>query len=501
MTKSRPDGPRRLEELFNDDIALPQGSGGLAVCGLSADSRAIKAGMVFAALPGTKADGARFVPQAVEAGAVAILAGAQARFDDPGIPVIRAADPRRALAQAAARYYGAQPDHVVAITGTNGKTSVAVFVRQIWERAGYRAASWGTTGLSAPGIDETSALTSPDPVVLHKMLAQLAGHGVTHMALEASSHGLDQRRLDGLDLAAGGFTNLSRDHLDYHVSLEAYLAAKLRLFDTLLPEGAAAVADADQRQAEQVKRIAKRRGLNFMSVGEAGETLKLRSLTRMPDGARLLVTDANAQTHYVSLPLVGRFQVSNALVAAALAIATGVEAPAALDALQHLRGASGRLECVGRHRSGGLVFVDYAHTPEALVNALTALRPSAPGRLIVVFGAGGDRDPGKRVLMGEAAARHADMAIVTDDNPRGEDPAAIRAAIMKGAPAAEEIGDRRVAIGKAVAELKDGDVLLIAGKGHETGQTIGDVVHPFSDQDEARVALAVDLESVAGDAA
>jgi UDP-N-acetylmuramoyl-L-alanyl-D-glutamate--2,6-diaminopimelate ligase len=321
------------------------------------------------------------------------------------------------------------------------------------------------------------------------------------MALEASSHGLDQRRLDGLDLEAGAFTNLSRDHLDYHVNMDAYLAAKLRLFDTLLPEGAVAVADADQPQAIQVTRIAQRRGLDFMSVGKAGETLKLNSLTRMPDGARLLVTDANAETHYVSLPLVGRFQVSNALVAAALAIATGVDAPAALDALYYLRGASGRLECVGRYRSGGLVFVDYAHTPEALVNALAALRPYTSGRLIVLFGAGGDRDPGKRALMGEAAARNADAAIVTDDNPRNEDPAAIRAAILKGAPEAEEIGDRRVAIRQAVADLKSGDVLLIAGKGHETGQTIGDVVHPFSDQDEVKAAIAVDLDSAAGDAA
>ncbi len=501
MRESRPDGPRRLAELFNDDVALPEGAGDLVVSGLSADSRAIGAGMVFAALAGARTDGARFVPKAAEAGAVAVLAGNDARFDDPGIPVIRVADPRRALARAAARYFAAQPDHIVAITGTNGKTSVAAFLRQIWQRAGLCAASWGTTGLSAPGLDETSALTSPDPVVLHDRLAQLAGRGVTHMALEASSHGLDQRRLDGLVLSAGAFTNFSRDHLDYHVSLEAYLSAKLRLFETLLPEGAAAVADADQPEAHQVKRIAQRRGLRFMSVGEAGETLKLRSLTRMPDGARFLVTDADAGTHYISLPLVGRFQVANALVAAALAMATGVESAAALDALRHLRGAAGRLECIGRHRSGGLVFVDYAHTPEALVNALAALRPYTAGRLIVLFGAGGDRDPGKRVLMGEAAARQADVAIVTDDNPRSEDPAAIRAAILKGVPGAEEIGDRRAAIARAVAGLQSGDVLLIAGKGHETGQTIGDVVHPFSDQEEVRAAFAAERESAAGGAA
>ena len=501
MTKSRPDGPRRLAELFPDDIALPEGSAGMTVSGLSADSRTIRPGMVFAALPGAKADGARFVPQAAEAGAVAILTGTYARFDDPGIAVIRVADPRRVLALAAARFFRLQPDHVVAITGTNGKTSVAVFLRQIWERAGYRAASWGTTGLTAPGLDDPSALTSPDPVTLHEKLAQLVGRDVTHMALEASSHGLDQRRLDGLDLTAGAFTNFSRDHLDYHGNMDAYLDAKLRLFDTLLPEGAAAVADADQGQAIRVKRITQRRGLKFLSVGEAGEALKLLSLTRMPDGARMLVTDADAQTHYVTLPLVGRFQVSNALVAAALAIATGVAAHVALDALQHLRGASGRLESIGRHSSGGLVFVDYAHTPEALANVLTALRPYTSGRLIVLFGAGGDRDPGKRVLMGEAGARHADIVIITDDNPRGEDPAAIRAAILTGAPKAEEIGDRRTAIGKAVAELKAGDVLLIAGKGHETGQTIGDVVHPFSDQDEVRAAFADGLEAGAGEGA
>ena len=327
MTKTRPNRPRRLAELFDDDIALPEGSGDLAVTGLSADSRAIGPGMIFAALPGEKADGAQFVPQAAEAGAIAIVAGTDSRFDDPGVPVIRVADPRRALALAAARYFGAQPEQVVAITGTNGKTSVSVFLRQIWERAGFRSASWGTTGLTAPELEETSALTSPDPVALHDMLAQLAGRGVTHVALEASSHGLDQRRLDGLVLAAGAFTNFSRDHLDYHKNLEAYLAAKLRLFDTVMPEGAVTVVDADQPEADQIKRIAQRRGLGFMSVGEAGETLKLRSLTRMPDGVRLLITDGNAETHYVSLPLVGRFQVSNALVAAALAIATGVDAP------------------------------------------------------------------------------------------------------------------------------------------------------------------------------
>jgi UDP-N-acetylmuramoyl-L-alanyl-D-glutamate--2,6-diaminopimelate ligase len=341
----------------------------------------------------------------------------------------------------------------------------------------------------APGRVIGGNLTTPGPIELHEMLADLAADGVTHLAMEASSHGLEQRRLDGVRLAAGAFTNLTRDHLDYHATLEAYLAAKLRLFDTLLPEGAAAVADADQPEASAVERIAAERGLEYLSVGDAGGALKLLSVTRVQGGSRLLV-EAFGKRHDAVLPLVGHFQISNALVAAALAIATGVEAREALDALSALKGASGRLELVGTHPSGAMVFVDYAHTPDALANALQALRPHVDGRLVVVFGAGGDRDPGKRPLMGEAAAANADRLIVTDDNPRSEDPASIRRAIIAGAPGAEEIGDRRRAIRTAVSGLERGDILLIAGKGHETGQTIGDTVLPFSDQDEARQALS-----------
>ena len=489
MTANRPRyGPRRLASLFANDVVIPGDRGNGWIQGLTADSRAVGPGYLFAALPGAKSDGVNFVPQALEAGATAILLGNQPLAGECPAPVVRVEDPRRSLALAASRFYARQPRTVVAVTGTNGKTSVAVFLRQIWERAGYKAASLGTIGLIAPGGAATGSLTTPDPVQLHEMMADLAAAEVTHLALEASSHGLEQRRLDGVRLSAGAFTNLSRDHLDYHATLDDYLKAKLRLFDTLLPKGAAAVADADQDQAQAVRAIAKTRELEYFSVGTSGEMLKLLSVTRMQDGSRLLI-EAWGEKHYVSLPLVGQFQISNALVAAALAIATGVETGTALGALSELEGASGRLELVGKHPDGALVFVDYAHTPDALANALGALRPHTDGDLVVVFGAGGDRDPGKRPLMGEAAASHADRLIVTDDNPRSEDPALIRKAVMEGAAGAAEIGDRREAIQAAVAGLKRGDVLLIAGKGHETGQTIGEQVLPFSDQDEARRAI------------
>jgi len=482
-------GPRRLASLFSDDAGISPEQGNVWIQGLTSDSRSVCPGMLFAALPGTKSDGTKFIPQALEAGAAAILIGKGRRLEQlPGVPLIRVDDPRRTLALISARYYARQPRTVAAITGTNGKTSVSVFLRQIWTKAGHKAASLGTIGLVSPGRIESGNLTTPDPIRLHELMADLAGDEVTHLALEASSHGLEQRRLDGVRFAAGAFTNLTRDHLDYHPTLADYLAAKLRLFDTLLPKGAAAVVDADQTEAELVRKIAKERELEYFGVGRTGETLKLLSVTRMHDGSRLLVEGFGGR-HYVALPLVGQFQISNALVATALAIATGVEATLAMNALAELKGASGRLELVGVHPSGAQVFVDYAHTPDALANALKALRPHARRKLVVVFGAGGDRDPGKRPLMGQAAEGHADLLIVTDDNPRHENPAAIRKAVIGGAPNAEEIGDRRTAIRTAISALKEGDILLIAGKGHETGQTIGDKVLPFSDQDEARQAL------------
>ena len=490
MTEERRYGPRRLASLFASDVEIPAEDGNAWIHGLTADSRAVERGFLFAAIPGTKVDGASFVSQAVAVGAAAILMGRQPLESEVSVPVVRVDDPRRALALAAARFYARQPRAVATVTGTNGKTSVSVFLRQIWEKAGHKAASLGTIGLVSPTGDVKGNLTTPDAVRLHEIMADLAGEDVTHLALEASSHGLDQRRLDGVRFSAGAFTNLTRDHLDYHATVQDYLRAKLRLFDTLLPKGAAAIADADHPEAEAVKRLAKSRELEYFSVGRKGETLRLVSSTRMKDGARLLV-EAWGEKHYVPLPLVGEFQISNALIAACLAVATGVELPVALHALSTLKGASGRLELVGAHTSGAQVFVDYAHTPDALANALRALRPHAENRLVVVFGAGGDRDPGKRPLMGEAAAGNADRLIVTDDNPRSEDPALIRRAVMGGAPNAQEIGDRRAAIRAAINGLRPGDVLLIAGKGHETGQEIGDTILPFSDQEEARRALGV----------
>ncbi|WP_128291527.1 UDP-N-acetylmuramoyl-L-alanyl-D-glutamate--2,6-diaminopimelate ligase [Afifella aestuarii] len=481
--------PRRLGKLFGDEASVADDAAEVWISGLTADSREVVRGTLFAALPGTKSDGASFIPDAMKKGAAAILTGTKPLPEDPGVPVIRAADPRRALAVAAANFFGRQPERVVAITGTSGKTSVAVFTRQIFAHAGLKAASLGTIGLVTSDGQTKPGLTTPDPVYLHRTLADLAKSGVTHLALEASSHGLDQRRLDGVKLAAGGFTNLSRDHLDYHKTLEEYLLAKLRLFEVLLPEGAAAVADADQKEAMRVRAIARRRNLSYLSIGKAGETLRLLSVTRMPDGARLLL-EVNGEKRYVPLPLIGEFQVSNALMAACLAVGAGLSVDQALAALPELQGAPGRLELVGSHPNGAQVFVDYAHKPGAITAALQALRPHTQNRLVIIFGAGGDRDPGKRELMGEAAREAADRVIVTDDNPRSEDPASIRRAIMAAVPKAREIGDRREAIRQGIAGLEAGDILLVAGKGHETGQTVGDQVLPFSDQEEVRKALA-----------
>ena len=400
---------------------------------------------------------------------------------------VRVADARAALARAAAKLHPRQPETIVAVTGTNGKTSVVSFTRQIWAAAGHKAASLGTLGVSSPSGEVTGSLTTPDPVALHQLLDKLAGEGVTHLALEASSHGLDQRRLDGVRISAGAFTNLTRDHLDYHPTLEAYRAAKLRLFDTLLPEGAGAVVNADSPEARIVAAVAQQMKLRLISVGSAGADLTLVAAT--PEGfAQSLHVRAGGKEYRLHLPLVGAFQASNALIAAGLAIATGVPADQALAALEDLEGAAGRLEYVGK-KGNAPIFVDYAHTPDALANALDALRPFASGRLLVVFGAGGDRDPGKRPLMGAVAAKRADRAFVTDDNPRSEDPAAIRKAILASAPGAIEIGDRAAAIAAAVGELKAGDVLLVAGKGHETGQILGDRTLPFSDQAAVRAAL------------
>jgi UDP-N-acetylmuramyl-tripeptide synthetase len=471
------------------DLADPSARA-VAVGGITADSRKAGPGMVFAGLPGSRADGAAFAAEAVRKGAVAVLVGEASTVPGGlGVPVIRDADPRRRLALIAAALNGPQPETVVAVTGTAGKTSVAAFARQIFGAAGERAASLGTLGVVTAEGTRYGSLTTPDPVALHEILAALAREGVTHVALEASSHGLDQRRLDGVRFAAAAFTNLGRDHMDYHPTVEDYLAAKLRLFETLLPDGAPVVLDPDEPYADRVGRAVSLRGLPVFTVGRSGGDLRLVSAEPAGAGQRLTIEAADGR-HTEILPLLGGFQVSNALIAAGLAIAVGVPTPVALGALAGLEGAPGRLDLVGRTAAGAPVFVDYAHKPDALEAVLSTLRPITDGRLIVVFGAGGDRDRGKRPLMGAVASRLADVVIVTDDNPRGEDPAAIRAAILAAAPGAIEIGDRAKAIAEAVAMLEAGDILVIAGKGHEPGQIVGDAVLPFSDHEVARAALA-----------
>ena len=481
-----------LGNLATADLTLPEGCGRIEIAGLSADSRAIESGFLFAALPGSAADGARFAGDAVGRGAVAILAGRAAKVDvGPDVAVVRADDPRLALALMAARFHPRQPEKLVAITGTSGKTSVAAFARQIFEAAGKSAASIGTLGVVSRKWTEYGSLTTPDPVALHAMLDRLAGDGVSHAAIEASSHGLDQRRLDGLRIVAAGFTNLGRDHLDYHPTVADYLAAKLRLFTAILPGEGAAVVDMDGAHAGEVAAAVADRGQRLIGIGWQGRDLRL--IENRPDGfSQRLRIEAFGKPYTILLPLAGGFQVSNALVATGLAIGAGIDADTALGALTTLEGAPGRIELVGRKANGALVFVDYAHKPDALESVLTALRPMTSGKLVVVFGAGGDRDQGKRPLMGEAAARLADTVIVTDDNPRSEEPATIREAIMTGVPDAIEIGDRARAIREGVAMLAPGDVLCVAGKGHETGQIVGTQNFDFSDHAVVRGILAAE---------
>jgi UDP-N-acetylmuramoyl-L-alanyl-D-glutamate--2,6-diaminopimelate ligase len=461
---------------------------GGAVTGIASDSRKVAPGDLFFALAGTKADGSRFAADAAGKGAVAVVA-ARGAVRGLSLPVIEVDDPRVSLAHVAARFFGAQPATMVAVTGTAGKTSVAAFVRQIWERQGLAAASIGTTGVTAPGREEYGSLTTPDPIALHRLLAELAQAGVTHAAMEASSHGLDQHRLDGVRLAAAGFTNLGRDHMDYHPTVEHYLDAKMRLFRDLLPVGAPAIVFADDAWSEAAAKAAADAGRVVHTVGRKGTLLTLKRVEHERSRQRAEIA-AGGQIHEVDLPLAGEFQLANALVAAGLAIATGTPVGTALSALEKLKGASGRLELVGTKANGAPVYVDYAHKPEALQNVLSAVRPFTTGRVVVVFGCGGDRDPGKRPIMGDIASRLADIVIVTDDNPRSENAASIRAAIMAAATGAREIGDRREAIDEAVAMLAPGDSLIVAGKGHEEGQTVGDVTLPFSDHAEVRRALS-----------
>ncbi len=480
----------RLTDLLEGDgieVTNPAQNKNPEITGLTCDSRQVEPGMLFAALPGARSDGHAFIPSAIAQGAAAVLAppGAVADFD---IPIITDNNPRRRYALMAARFYAGQPETVAAVTGTNGKTSTVGFLRQIWTHTGHMAASLGTLGVSAPNLEKPGKLTTPDPVDLHQTLEDLYRRGVTHLAMEASSHGLEQFRLDGVQVAAGAFTNLSRDHLDYHGTMEAYLASKLRLFTEIMAPGGAAVVNADSPECQAVHEAAAHRGLSTFTFGMKGGTVCLKALEPSAAGQRLTLTIAG-RTDEIELPLLGRFQADNALTALTLAIALG-EAPwTAARALEGLTGVPGRLEWAARHATGAPLVVDYAHTPDALAAALGALRPHAEGRLVVVFGCGGDRDPGKRSEMGRIAAELADAAIVTDDNPRSEDPAAIRRTILDACPGGREIGDRREAIHTAAADLDSGDVLLIAGKGHESGQIAGDEILPFDDREVAAEAV------------
>ncbi|MFT4150074.1 MAG: UDP-N-acetylmuramoyl-L-alanyl-D-glutamate--2,6-diaminopimelate ligase [Paracoccaceae bacterium] len=478
------------------DLGLTAKAGREArITDVTLDSRAVRAGALFAALPGSRIHGAEFIGPALRMGAGAILTDAEgARIAADALAasdaaLIVAEDPREALSRAAALWFGAQPETMVAVTGTNGKTSVATFCRQIWTALGHAAINIGTTGIegawSAP-----SSHTTPDPITLHRMLAQAAGAGVTHAAMEASSHGLDQRRLDGVRLKAAGFTNFTQDHLDYHQTFDAYFAAKAGLFTRVLPDDGVAVVNLNDPRGAEVAAMARARGQRLLTVGH-GADCDLRILgQRFDSTGQDLRLMWQGQPHQIRLNLIGGFQAENVTLAAGLVIGAGDDPARVLAALPQLTGVRGRMQLAGTRRNGASVFVDYAHTPDAIATALRALRPHVMGRLIIVFGAGGDRDRTKRPLMGAAARDNADVLFVTDDNPRSENPAAIRAEILAACPEANEVGDRAEAILRGVDALGPGDALLIAGKGHESGQIVGTDVFPFDDAEQASIAVA-----------
>jgi UDP-N-acetylmuramoyl-L-alanyl-D-glutamate--2,6-diaminopimelate ligase len=481
-----------LPEMMNIDPIMRD----TEISGLTADSRRVEPGYLFAALPSATensgTDGRDFIKDAVARGAVAILAPDGTRIELEGAKspcVITDENPRWRLTQFAARFYEKQPRTVVGITGTNGKSSVAGFTRQIWALLGHNSASMGTLGLDAAGFEAGPSLTTPDPVTLHETLRDLASSGVDHLALEASSHGLDQYRLDGVRFAAAAFTNFSRDHLDYHKTEAAYLEAKLRLFRFLLPHNGAAVLNADSPHFKPVADVCRASGHRIRSFGIQTSDIHIADVSALPDGLRLCVTMRD-QSYETRLNLIGGFQAYNVLAALGLAIETGADPSKAFNTLAHLRGVRGRMERVGGLDNDAQVYVDYAHTPDALKTALLAIQPHVRGKLHVVFGAGGDRDSGKRPLMGRMAAEHADRIFVTDDNPRREDPGTIRRQVLNGCPDAIEIGNREDAITQAIAGLAEGDILVIAGKGHETGQIVGNETFPFDDAEIARQALA-----------
>lgn len=471
------------------------------ITGIAVDSRAVMPGMLFAALPGSAAHGATFIPKAIDAGAVAVLtdaAGAEMAREDmerAGVAIVVAQDPRQTLAQTASLWSGPHPGTVVAVTGTNGKTSVSTFCRQIWEAMGLKAVNLGTTGVEG-GWSYPLAHTTPEPVTLHRVLAEAAQQGVTHCAMEASSHGLDQCRLDGVMLSAAGFSNFSQDHLDYHKTFEAYFEAKMGLFTRVLAEDGVAVVNLDDPKGDEVASLCTTRGQEVIGVGRhADASLQIVGQRFDPQGQDLLFR-WQGKRYQARLNLIGGFQAENVMLAAGLCIGAGAAASDVIEAMPELTTVRGRMELAATRENGAAVYVDYAHTPDAVATALKAMRPHVMGRIVVVVGAGGDRDTSKRPLMGAAAAEHADVVIVTDDNPRSEDPASIRAAVMAGAlngvgtPSVTEVGDRAEAILRGVDALSAGDALLIAGKGHESGQTVGDSVLPFDDVEQASVAVA-----------
>ncbi|SFI53178.1 UDP-N-acetylmuramoyl-L-alanyl-D-glutamate--2,6-diaminopimelate ligase [Jannaschia pohangensis] len=469
---------------------LTQVPAGLSVSGLAVDNRKVRPGDLFAALPGATTHGARFAGDALSRGAVVVLTDpAGAALLPEGAPSVVTEDPRAALAFAAALFAGSQPETMVAVTGTNGKTSVASFARQLWDALGLTAANIGTTGVEG-AFHAPSAHTTPEPITLHQLLAEMAAFGVTHAAMEASSHGLDQRRLEAVRLSAAGFTNLTQDHLDYHGTMEAYLAAKAGLFDRLLPGDGVAVINLDDPAGPELAAACEARGQEVIGVGRnVAARLRLTGQRFDATGQEVLFQWQGRATS-VRLGLIGGFQAANALLAAGLVIGGGEEPEAVFAALPKLVGVRGRMELAATRDNGASVFVDYAHTPDAIATAIQALRPHVMGRIIALIGAGGDRDRGKRPLMGQAAAAHADVVIVTDDNPRSEVPATIRAAVLEGAPAAMEVGDRAEAILRGASLLEAGDALLVMGKGHESGQTVGDMVLPFDDVEQASMSVA-----------
>ena len=485
----------RTRASLNDLGLTAQGGSEVDVTGLSVDSRLVKPGHLFAALPGSTVHGAEFIQYALrmEAGAILTDPEGAAMAEDviaaSGAALVVTEDPRQALAYAAALWFGAQPGTMVAVTGTNGKTSVASFTRQIWLEMGLEAVNFGTAGVEGV-FSAPMTHTTPEPITLHKLLAQMAAQGVTHAAMEASSHGLEQRRLDGVHLMAAAFTNFTQDHLDYHATFQDYFNAKAGLFRRVLAQDGVAVINMDDPKGAEMAAIANERGHRLLRVGSS-ENCDLRLLAQRFDATgQDLRFACGGEVHQSRLDLIGGFQASNVMVAAGLAIGAGAKPKDVFQTLPMLTTVRGRMQKAATRANGAAVFVDYAHTPDALATALKAMRPHVMGRLVVVFGAGGDRDKSKRSLMGTAARDNADVVFVTDDNPRSEDPAAIRAAIMEAVPSATEVGDRAEAILRGIDALGPGDTLLIAGKGHETGQTVGDDVLPFDDVEQASVAVA-----------